>query len=82
MAIVKKDIEICRNIASDMLERGNESKYNAISNVLKELNKKEEIINKAIEQIEYIRQYFSEDSQADFILILEILKDKKVIDWR
>lgn len=81
MAIVKKDIKICKNIAGDMLERGDESKYNAISNVLKELNKKEEIINKAIEQIEYIRQYFSEDSQADFVLILEILKDKKVIDW-
>ena len=81
MAIVKKYIEICKNIAGDMLESGNESKYNAISNVLKELNKKEEIIDKAIEQVEYIRQYFSEDSQADFILILEILKDKKVIDW-
>lgn len=49
--------------------------------IINELDKKDEIINKAIEQIEYIRQYFCEDCQADFIQILEILKDKNVIDW-
>ena len=63
------------------LDENNKKLKRAIKNVLKELDKKDEIINKAIEQIEYIRQYFSEDCQADFIGILEILKDKKVIDW-
>lgn len=45
------------------------------------LKKKDEIINNAIIEIENLRQYFSEDLQPDFIRILEILKDKKVIDW-
>ena len=58
-----------------------EKENRAIKNVLDKLERKDKIINKAIEQIEYIRQYFSEDCQADFIVILEILKDKKVIDW-
>ena len=31
-------------------------------------------------EIETLRTYFSEDLQPDFIRILEILKDKKVID--
>lgn len=47
----------------------------------KELEKKNKIINNAIIEIENLRQYFSEDLQPDFIGILEILKDKKVIDW-
>lgn len=55
--------------------------YEPVKNVLNELDKKDKVINKSIEQIEYIRQYFSEDCQADFIQILEILKDKNVIDW-
>lgn len=46
-----------------------------------EIEKKDEIINNAIIEIENLRQYFSEDLQPDFIRILEILKDKKVIDW-
>lgn len=50
-------------------------------NLKNELDKKDKIINKAIEEVEYLRQYFSEDCQADFIGILEILKDKNVIDW-
>lgn len=46
-----------------------------------ELKKKDKIINNSINEIEKIRQYFSEDLQVEFIRILEILKDKKVIDW-
>lgn len=53
----------------------------AIENVLNELDKKDKIINRSIEELEYIRQYFSDECQADFIRILEILKDKNVIDW-
>lgn len=45
-----------------------------------ECEKKDKIINNAIVEIENLRQYFSEDLQPDFIRILEILKDKKVID--
>ena len=52
-----------------------------ISNLQKELDEKVKIINKTIEKIEILRQYFSEDLQPDFIMILEILKNKKVIDW-
>lgn len=43
--------------------------------------KKDKIINNAITEVENIRQYFSEDLQPEFIRVLEILKDKKVIDW-
>ena len=46
-----------------------------------ELEKKDKIIDKAIIEIETLRTYFSEDLQVEFIGILEILKDKKVIDW-
>lgn len=49
--------------------------------VLSELEKKDKIINNSINEIEKIRQYFSEDLQVEFIRILEILKNKKVIDW-
>ena len=52
-----------------------------ISNLQKELDEEVKIINKTIEKIEILRQYFSEDLQPDFIMILEILKNKKVIDW-
>ena len=52
-----------------------------ISNLQKELDEKVKIINKTIEKIEILRQYFPEDLQPDFIMILEILKNKKVIDW-
>lgn len=45
------------------------------------IKKKEKIINNAITEIETLRTYFSEDLQPDFIRILEILKDKKVINW-
>ena len=48
---------------------------------VKELDKKDKIINDAITEVENIRQYFSEDLQPAFIRVLEILKDKKVIDW-
>lgn len=58
-----------------------EQLQNDIETVLNLLEKKDEIINNAIIEIENLRQYFSEDLQPDFIGILEILKDKKVIDW-
>lgn len=46
-----------------------------------EIKKKNKIINDTIIAVENLRQYFSEDLQPDFIRILEILKNKKVIDW-
>ncbi len=51
-----------------------------IKTLQKELEKKDKIINNAINEIETLRTYFSEDLQPDFIKILEILKDKKVIN--
>ena len=53
----------------------------AYKTVLAELEKKDKIINSAINEIENLRQYFSEDLQSDFVRILEILKDKDVKDW-
>lgn len=47
----------------------------------KEMKKKDKQINNAINEVENIRQYFSEDLQPEFIRVLEILKNKKVIDW-
>lgn len=59
--------------------------YKDVRDELKELRteneKKDKIINNAIDEVENIRQYFSDDLQPEFIRILEILKDKKVIDW-
>lgn len=52
-----------------------------IQELEKENKKKDKIIDNAIVEIENIRQYFSEDLQPEFIGVLEILKDKKVIDW-
>lgn len=46
-----------------------------------ELEEKDMIINNAINAIEDLRQYFADNLQSDFILILEILKNSKVIDW-
>ena len=57
------------------------SNQKAIETVLSELDKKDKIINDAINAVEKLREYFSEDCQADFIGILEILKDKPVIKW-
>lgn len=54
---------------------------NLIQEQQEENKKKDKIINNAIVEIEDIRQYFSEDLQPEFIRVLEILKDKKVIDW-
>ena len=62
-----------------------EEKIKTILNLIKkqqaEIEKKDNIINRAIEEVEKEREYFSEDLQPEFIGILEILKDKKVIDW-
>ena len=49
--------------------------------ILNLIEKQDKMINKAIKEIETLRQYFDESSQGDFIRILEILKDKNVIDW-
>lgn len=63
----------------------NKADIDAVLSLIKEkdaeLEKKDKIINSTITEIENLRQYFSEDLQPDFIRILEILKDKKVIDW-
>jgi hypothetical protein len=62
------------NIINEYCEQ-EKQKYKA------EIEKKDKIIDNSINEIEKIRQYFSEDLQVEFIRILEILKDKKVIDW-
>lgn len=46
-----------------------------------ELEKKDMTINNAINAIENLRQDFADNLQSDFILIIEILKNSKVIDW-
>lgn len=82
------DCEILRK-KYDQLRKENEKSYlqgfkdseEKYSTVIADNMKKDEIINKAINEIESLREYFSEDLQPDFIRILEILKDKKVIDW-
>lgn len=58
-----------------------EHTINELRRVDSELAEKEKIIENAINEVENLRQYFSEDLQVEFITILEILKNKKVIDW-
>ena len=90
----EKPVRDCLDLSRNMIGKRNgfvyftesfrkdfENKMYKCAKMQEELDKKDEIINKAIERVEYIRQYFSEDCQADFVQILEILKDKKVIDW-
>ena len=80
---VKKQLEgIKKANECGLATRGEFNKdIEALETVLNLLEKKDKIINNAIIEIENLRQYFSEDLQPDFIRILEILKDKKVIDW-
>lgn len=76
---MEEDIKILEDAV--MHER---KEQEALENLLKrnkELEKKDKIINNTINEIEKLRQDFSEDLQPDFIRILEILKDKKVIEW-
>jgi histidyl-tRNA synthetase len=73
--IQKQEKEI--ELSNKVIDKRNQEKLKLVEILLK----KNEIINNAINEIENIRQYFSEDLQPDFIKILEILKDKKVIDW-
>lgn len=47
--------------------------YETIVNVLAYIENLEQKISKAIKRIEDLRQYFDEDVQADFVLILDIL---------
>ena len=49
--------------------------------VLNLVEKQNRIIDNAINEVEKVRQYFDDGLQPEFIGILEILKDKKVIDW-
>ena len=88
------DLKILLNLIQkqkEEIEKKNrqlKERTNRINNLEKECQKyfeqginKDKIIDDAIIEIEKLRQYFSEDLQPDFIRILEILKDKKVIDW-
>ena len=65
----KHEIRAMQTVLSMLQEQQEENK------------KKDKIINNAITEVENIRQYFSEDLQPEFIGVLEILKDKRVIDW-
>lgn len=56
-------------------------KYVSYVDLIDKIIKLEEIIDNAINEVEKIRQYFSEDVQVEFIRVLEILKDKNVKDW-
>ena len=66
----KKGIVVGLEISTEMADK-----------LLNLIEKQDKMINKAIKEIETLRQYFDESSQGDFIRILEILKDKNVIDW-
>lgn len=89
--VIKECNEIIGNFKSATTELTKDifpKKAQAIETVLnmlqeqqEENKKKDKIINDAITEVENIRQYFSEDLQPEFIEVLEILKDKKVIDW-
>ncbi|MFR8116879.1 MAG: hypothetical protein ACLVAK_07755 [Clostridia bacterium] len=70
---VTEDLETVLNMLKE------KDKENKILKV--ELEEKDMIINNAINAIEDLRQYFADNLQSDFILILEILKNSKVIDW-
>ncbi|MDO4282368.1 MAG: hypothetical protein Q4D02_01915 [Clostridia bacterium] len=81
---IEEDIKIIKEsyimTTKHCLDDNNKILKEAIENVLKELEKRDNIINNTIDEVECLRQYFSEDLQPDFIRILEILKDKKAID--
>lgn len=55
--------------------------YNLIEKQQAEIEKQNSIIDNAINEVEKVRQYYDDGLQPEFIGILEILKDKKVIDW-
>ena len=46
-----------------------------VQELLDKYNKQKEVIDKAVTQIEHVRQYFDESLQADFVLIEDILKE-------
>lgn len=69
----RKDGILGHQITLDLLHKYEEQQ--------EEIEKKKIIINDTIIAVENLRQYFSEDLQPDFIRILEILKDKKAVDW-
>lgn len=82
--ILKQDLELAKKedvIDIDVLTGYLEIALNLIQEQQEANKKKDKIINDAITEVENIRQYFSEDLQPEFIGVLEILKDKKVIDW-
>lgn len=53
---------------------------NLIEKQQAEIEKQNRIIDNAINEVEKVRQYYDDGLQPKFIGILEILKDKKVID--
>jgi hypothetical protein len=73
--IQKQEKEI--QLSNKVIDKRNQEKLELAEMLLK----KDKIIDDAINEIESLRQYFSEDLQPEFIGILEILKDKKVLDW-
>lgn len=78
----KKLLRKLRNRVKEVKKLEKYSLYKTeFSNLNKQIEKKDKIIDNTINEIENLRQYFAEDLQPDFIRILEILKDKKVIDW-
>lgn len=69
-------------------EKGHKEKINKADElievqetIVKALEKKNKMMDNAITEVQNLKQYFSEDLQPDFIRILEILKDEKVVDW-
>ena len=57
-----------------------ETKNKEYLDLYRENIKQKNSINKAIQQIENIREFFSEDLQADFIVLEEILKGENTND--
>ncbi len=81
----KHNKELLRKLKNRVKEVKKLTKYSLykkeFAKLNREIEKKNKIINDTIIAVENLRQYFSEDLQPDFIRILEILKDKKVIEW-
>lgn len=75
--LLSKKLYLC----TPEIPQNNHQEYVSYVDLVEKIIKQEKIIENAINEVEKIRQYFSEDVQVEFIRILEILKDKNVKDW-
>lgn len=77
------NIEELRKIAQEEMEKQIKENINSslifkyVNDLEKENKTLKEKNKKAKEYIQNIRQYFSEDCQADFVNVIELLKEEK-----